>query len=1749
MYSDNTYSKTHLFDFVRQQSTPECHTFDLWRPRQPVTVNMELLKNKRRAAKSNFSRISNSLNGKLHDARPIEEVEEHFAKYSTSYEELIKAHENYAMSLDDEKYDDESHYLEESEYTFNTLENKVKDYLMKKKKEKPSEITGTHTPSSSEKSLLKLEKPKLPKFAGDVRDYNIFRSDFEHFIGGKYSERDSIAVLRSCLSGKPFEIIRGVGTNYKEAWDLLDSIFGQPRVLADTILSDISKVKPLRNDEDHRFCEFVQLLIRCKASLKDVGRVGDIDNLHMISVIEQKLSSEDLRLWSRHVETEKLDINIDNLLSWLSAEMRIRVRVSSAIRSPTGNSGIRTPGNSSVQKSVKSINVVKTDPKNCWVCGSSHYVDQCSKFRSLSVPNRFKCCKENHVCFSCLKKAGKDHNVGNCSRRKRCTFLFKGEQCSKYHHNLLHNDEPRQVQHSPDSVATNTDVQNSARSDESVTHVESVSQNSVSSCNARDHCLLPTVSAEISSDVTSLNANILIDGAAQISLIRDSAAEYLGLSGKPVDIVITKVGGERETFHTKIYKVKVKGEHRYYDISAVGIPCVNDDVEYFDVSNYENQFGITLKRGHGPIDLLIGVNHPHIHDGETKHTQNIIARHSPLGWLIFGTTGQQSSMGSCVFTVSVPVDLSDFWTTESMGVSVKPCICDTDKLSPVERHEAKVISDSCEKLNNQWLVPYPWNKDPSQLPNNYSQAEIKLRATERRLSKNLDHAKAYDGQISDLVNLGFAKKLTHDEVTSYDGPIHYISHHEVLRPDNKSTPIRIVFNSSSNFQGHVLNDYWMKGADLLNDLFGVILRFRENEHAFVGDISKMYHRVLIPESDQHIHRFLWRNFENRKPDIYVMKVVTFGDKPAASMAQTALRKTAEENKTLFPEASKVIIENSYMDDICESVQNEADALKLTSDIDSVLKTGGFKIKEWIHKSSESSTSESSECNFVGPQEKVLGVTWNTKHDTLTYKVFLKDYNQFNPLTKRKILSRISEIFDPIGFASPVIIKAKIMMQHLWQKGYDWDENLPSDLENKWFSMFEEIKLINNVNIPRCLTIDSVFGNPMLCVFCDASDDAFGTCIYIRWKISETNFETRFVAAKSRVTPLKKLTIPKLELQAAVLGTRLYQSVISETRLKIETSVFLTDSSIVLGWIKSTSRKFKPFVANRVGEIQTNSDPIDWYHVPSSFNVADKVSRGISVNDLEQEWKHGPDFLKLPQKAWPVSQQVDKQILPEASSVSLVIDSAMKVHDTLLNKLSSLRKLIRVTSYILRFVHNLKVKSGKLSKDLLTDEVLSPSELESAEHFLLLQEQDTLHERFRKGHFSSLSPFIDSEGLLRVGGRLDKSIMSYHYKHPVLLPYDSKLSRLIVLSIHSENHSGVSATVAKVRRKFWIVKVHKIAKSVKYSCVQCRKMSQHLETQFMADLPSERLLPYTPPFHVTAVDYFGPFTVKISRNKTTKHYGVVFVCLNTGAVHLELSVDLSTMEFLQVLRRFFAIRGYPAKIFSDNGTQFVGANRELQEMVRGLDNDLLKNYCAERKMLWQFVTPNAPHQNGCAEAMVKTCKKALKLAVGDQLLTPFELYTFLTEVANIVNERPIGRVPNDPDDGSYICPNDILIGRANSDKIPQGPFRKTENPRHRVEFVQKLIDSFWKTWSRDVLPLLTPRKKWNFQNRNIQLNDIVIVSDSNLVRGKFCIGRIINVFPGNDGKVRNVEVRTVSGTYQRPISKLSVIYPAEGYDEN
>ena len=370
-----------------------------------------------------------------------------------------------------------------------------------------------------------------------------------------------------------------------------------------------------------------------------------------------------------------------------------------------------------------------------------------------------------------------------------------------------------------------------------------------------------------------------------------------------------------------------------------------------------------------------------------------------------------------------------------------------------------------------------------------------------------------------------------------------------------------------------------------------------------------------------------------------------------------------------------------------------------------------------------------------------------------------------------------------------------------------------------------------------------------------------------------------------------------------------------------------------------------------------------------------------------------------------------------------------------------------------------------------------------------------------------------------------------------LPPD-RFARLYAEYIHQRGHHGVSSTVSKIRARFWITNIQRMVRSIKYNCVICKKIDKQLCQQKMGKLPEERLKP-SPPWHYTGIDLFGPFKIRdeVKRRTYGKCYGVIFNCMCTRAVHLDLAPDYSTETFLLVLRRFVSLRGYPAKLYSDNGPQLVAADKELKDITKNWNWDELLEFGVTEGLQWEFSPADAPWYNGTSEALIRSVKRSLNIAIGDNIMTFSELQTACFEVGNLINERPIGKHPTDTDDGVYLSPNDLLLGRSTS-RVPSGPFRETTNPRHSL-----LIES-----------------KWHTAHRDVKVGDVVLIQDSNL-RGNWKLGKVITTKPSKDGRVRRVEivykntkpgehVKTYRGggyvTVERPVQRIIVIVPV---DEN
>ena len=550
-------------------------------------------------------------------------------------------------------------------------------------------------------------------------------------------------------------------------------------------------------------------------------------------------------------------------------------------------------------------------------------------------------------------------------------------------------------------------------------------------------------------------------------------------------------------------------------LEVYGIDKITADIPTIDQNAVQQLFkdvpNAGIDRPVGEVDVLIGFNYANFHPQREQSVEHLLLLKNRFGRCIGGTHPKvkegtkHHELNNIQFLREVSPSVEDFYKIENLGIECKPrcggCKCGRCPLGSKnytlkEERELALIEENLnyDEKAREWIAQYPWLKDPNELPDNKKAANGKLISTEKRLSRNTEHAKVYQQQIDDMLNRKVARKLTEDELKEYKGPIHYISHHEVLKPDSKTTPVRIVFNSSANYMGHILNDYWAKGPDLLNNILGILVRFRENPVAFIGDIKKMYHTVATTTLDHHTHRFLWRDMNsNKEPDTYVIQRVSFGDKPSGAIATVALRKTAEMSKDRYPKATEIILTNTYMDDIIESVDTESKAKQLTDDIENLLEQGGFKLKEWIYSGIQSNKNdEQVVIESHTTTEKVLGVVWTPRTDEFTFKVQMtlsspkskkkrasrraasNGTNQTSQtstgLTKRKILSQVNSIYDPLGLASPYTVRAKILMRQLWtsETKFDWDDPILETYAQEWKMFFDDLCEMSKMTTKRCI---------------------------------------------------------------------------------------------------------------------------------------------------------------------------------------------------------------------------------------------------------------------------------------------------------------------------------------------------------------------------------------------------------------------------------------------------------------------------------------------------------------------------------------------------------------------------------------------------------------------------------------------------------------------------------------------------------
>ncbi|XP_064621090.1 uncharacterized protein LOC135483946 [Lineus longissimus] len=1427
----------------------------------------------------------------------------------------------------------------------------------------------------------------------------------------------------------------------------------------------------------------------------------------------------------------------------------------------------------------------------CRFCkAEDHGIWACSNFEKEDLDARRRFVRNNRLCYCCLGR----HMVRSCTRKKKCP------KCDQDHHVLLHLEKTSKPPKKEDigslqSVKPKSmvllkviPVRIAAQNGESTTTLALLDSGSSATLMTRK--LAAKIGIEGEPETISINT-VLASGKEQEVSICECTLQPIGTDEPSIPVNRANIV---EELHI---------DRKYHPNTL-------------DLSDWEHlkELDLSTQVDEESVSILIGEDVPRAHMvlescyGTEPHVQPYAVR-TPLAWCVAGPIHEESAKGveinllavaekaedtevinQCCRTDEVDDEVvagksevemnqleqhnqkleeavSSLWQTEKHGF-----INEDVKMMSFEDRKALHLLDTRTKLvNGHYEIGLLWRSEPPALVDNRMVAAKRLEYLRKRFVKEPAFAEMYCKAMGVYFDNDYARVMTDEEAASVSAKTWYLPHHGVAN-ENKPGKLRVVFDAAASFKGTSLNQELLQGPDQSNSLIGVLLRFREHQIAVTADVEAMFLRFKVPPVDCQALRFLWwRNGLDEHPVTCQMTSHIFGATDSPSACTYGMRKCAEDFGSQFDQrVVDAVTRSFYVDDFLQSVAEVSVCIMLSIQMICLLSKGSLKLTKFMSNSPEVMAALPGEVKASGfvnlslestATERALGVRWNVGKDSLGLQVSGISKCGAKSNTRRECLAAVSSIYDPLGFVGPVTLVAKRILQMSCKQRLAWDDELPEELMKAWEGWKATLPALTQISLPRWYFTSEMEGRYELHHFADASEGGYGTVSYLR-KVYDTEegdeVECAFVMAKTRTAPLQFVSIPRLELQAAVVAVRMDGLLRRELDLPVDESFYWTDSKITLSYVCSENRRFKTYVANRVAEIRDSSTPSQWRHIPGKENPADEASRGQTVAAFlkNERWFAGPEFLSKPGASWSTLateevMDVDKND-PEVKTekiIATLTEPATNGLSQLISRSSSWTALRRRVAVLLKFVSYLQSK--KKDSGVQFEKKITPSDLDEASKAIMRCIQREVYARdidaIRKkdgvsssSSLASLNPLL-VDGVLRVGGRISRAPISFDSKHPMIVPKGHHAGTLLIAHFHEATaHAGQEHVLSRIRQTFWLVNARREVRKILKRCIGCRKRNAIRMNQLMADLPAVRLVTYEPPFTNTGVDYFGPMLIKAGRS-SVKRWGVLFTCLNVRAVHLEISNSMDLSSFLNAFRRFSGRRGDPKQVWSDNGTNFVGGERELREAIMGWNQEQIQKELCQRGTEWHFQPPLAPHMSGVWESLVKSVKRGLKAVLGDRMVSDEVLVTTHVEVEKIVNSRPICRASDDPDDEEVLTPNHFLLQRG-SLTLPPGVFFDTDL-YHRKQWrkVQMLANQFWQRWIREYLPTLQKRTKWVRRRRNAEVGDLVLVTDDMLVRGHWPMGVIIKTFAGEDGAVRVVEVKTSSSTVlRRPIHKLCML---------
>lgn len=1593
---------------------------------------------------------------------------------------------------------------------------------------------------------FKLPVIKIPTFDGTYFKWLEFKETFISLVHENNSIKNihKFHYLLSYLEGEAARVLCNLevtDANYSEAWQLLCKRYDNKRQLINNHLRALFSIETVREtDKSLRF--IVDHVNKNLRALRTLGLPVEQWDVLVIYMVTAKLDSTTYYKWEEARTTLPEIPTLDHFFEFLKS----RANVLETVGRQRQDKPKLLPPPSQPKSQTKSFALTTKHnapsaykPIECLLCKGAHRLYECTSFRNKGHEERGTIVSKLNLCENCLRSG---HMVQRCRLPGSCRY------CKQRHNTLLHPLDPTEV---PRTGPTQSHTQNLA----AMTNTNGTNSE-VLLCTAQVRLMNPDTNQ-------ALTVRALLDSGSQSSFITERVQGELNLIPQPTNVNVLGLSDTPLAIQAKRCVLHVQSLTDPFNVSIVclvipkiadKLPKVTLDASQFDFS----QFQLADPRffESSSIDMLIGADLFWDLIGSSQHslgTNKPILRSSTLGWLIAGPlptlpkfkNKQRNKVTQCNFVINevstspnIGEELQRFWELENVPQSHP--FTKEEKLC--EQH---FLTTTYKLENGRFCVGLPLRKEKNYLGDSYSLAKKRFASLEARFRKQPELKKAYADFIHEYAELGHLSEAPdHRPEIAY-----FLPHHPVIRTKSESTKLRVVFDASApSTSGVSVNDLQMVGPVIQDSLFNILVRFRQYKYIISGDIEKMYRQVLVRETDRDMQLILWRDNEDEPMRTLRLNTVTYGFSSASFLATRCIWQLGDE--CADPHIKTIIQKDFYCDDLLTGADDEEALRYIHRRVSGELAKGCFHLRKF--RSNLASLLEDHALPgegdlIISNATSTLGIGWCPSADVLQFQV---EYSPPDILTKRSILSSTFKIFDPLGLLSLCTIKPKILLQTLWSLGLGWDEEVPSMVKRSWLRFTENLGLLSSFQAPRRVLIDE----PKLIemhTFCDASERAFGACVYLRSIGVTGKVQVSLLCAKSRIAPLKATTIPRLELCSALLGAQLSSSVTQALRCKITRHVYWSDSKVTLGWIKSAC-KAKTFVANRVAAITDLSDPEDWRHVPTAENPADLCSRGVDPQDVSKTdiWWSGPAFLGQDESSWP-SADVQAVELPELKALSaLVEESAPSVSIIDVTRYSKLLRAQRVAAWVLRFTYNAKNSQNKHSG------ILSADELQNALNYLIkvaqLESFPTEIEYLQnkkslpcKSNLNQLNVFIDDNNLLRVGGRISTSNHPYDKRHPILLKGNNHLTRLIFQHEHVRLlHAPPQLLLTSIRDQYWPIGGRKLARDVYKYCYKCRRFDGSGMVNIMSELPPDRVEPDYP-FMTTATDFAGPFLITDRKGrgcKITKCYLCLFICFRFKCVHLEAVSELSKDAFILTLTRFIARRGKPKVIFCDNGRNYVAAAREINDFFK-TNNDPICDFAAQRNIQFKFSPAYAPHFNGLAEAGIKSAKFHIRRILGQTHLTFEELSSLFTQVEAILNSRPLCPLSPSVDDFQPLTPGHFLIFRPLTSLPTTNYGDDRASLRNRFQRVEQMRQHFWTRWSREYISELQQRTKWRVKGRDLRMDDLVLIKDES---PPLCwrLGRVTKLFPGPDGITRVADVKTAGGTVRRALNRLCLL-PVDG----